>query len=152
MAGPDANLDRLERFCGSWQGKVTVPPNPQLPEGMEATSRAETTRELGGWFYFMDYEQHQPGGSVYRARGVLGYDGEHDRYTFHWFDSQGWNPAAPARGQWDGDRLILEQVSQMGHNRMVFDFSDDGYAFSMYASEDGQQWSPIMNESFKPAS
>ena len=149
---PDANHDRLERFCGSWSGTVTVPPNPQLPDGMTTESRAETTRELGGWFVRMNYEQTQPDGNVYTALGVIGYDGEQGNYTLYWFDSEGWNPGTPAIGQWDGDCVVFEQVSSMGHSRMSFDFSrDDGYDFAMDTSQDGQQWSRLMNESFRPA-
>ena len=149
---PDANHDRLDRFCGSWLGTVVVPPNPQIPDGMTAESRVETTRELGGWFVLMNYEQRQPGGNLYTARGVIGYDAEQGHYTFYWFDSQGWNPGTPAVGQWEGDRVVFKQVSSMGHNRMVFDFSGDhGYKFSMDTSQDGAQWTRLMDESFKPA-
>ncbi len=152
MPKPNAHHDRLKSFCGSWSGDVTVPPNPQMPDGMTAKSRVETTRELGGWFVLMNYEQTQPDGNVYTARGVIGYDDERGQYTFHWFDSEGWNPATPALGQWDGDRIIFEQASSMGSNRMVFDFSpDEGYEFSMDISEDGQHWARLMDESFKPA-
>ena len=91
---PNQHHDRLERFCGSWSGTVTVKPNPQLPDGMTGASRAETTRELDGWFVVMKYEQRQPDGNVYTARGVIGYDDEAGQYTFYWFDSQGWNPAS----------------------------------------------------------
>ena len=145
-------MNGSSRFCGSWLGTVTVRPNPQVPDGMTAESRAETARELGGWFVLMKYEQTQPDGNVYQARGVIGYDGELSQYTLNWFDSEGWNPSTPALGQWDGDRIIFEQVTSMGHSRMIFDFSgDDGYQFSMESSEDGQQWSRMMDESFRPA-
>lgn len=152
MGAPNANHDRLEQFCGSWLGTVTVPPSPQLPEGMTAESRVQTTRELGGWFVLMNYEQKQHGGILYTARGVIGYDDAQSQYMFYWFDSEGWNPGAPAVGQWDGDRIVFEHASSMGHSRMTFDFSgNDGYQFLMDASQDGQQWSRLMEESFTPA-
>lgn len=149
---PGAHQERLDRFCGNWQGSVTVPPNPQAPDGMSAESRVRTTRELGGWFVLMDYQQTQPGGKVYTARGVVGYDGENGQYTFYWFDSDGWNPGAPALGNWEGDCIAFEHVSSMGHSRMTFDFTGGhGYEFTMDASPDGRQWTRLMNESFKPA-
>ena len=152
MATPDARHDRLQRFCGSWLGTVRVPPNPQMPNGMTAESRADTTRELGGWFVLMNYEQRQPGGNVYTARGVIGYDDEQSRYIFYWFDSEGWNPGAPGVGQWEGDRIAFEHRSSAGHSRMTFDFSgNEGYEFWMDVSQDGQEWSRLMEESFRPA-
>ena len=150
---PDERHDRLERFCGSWLGKVTVLPNPQMPDGMSAESRAETTRILDGWFVLMNYEQKQPRRS--HLHGAWNDWLRRRAWPIHPFiGSTPWAgiPGTPAWGEWDGDRIVFTQVTSMGHSRLIFDFSgDDGYEFSMDASEDGQQWSRLMDESFKPA-
>lgn len=141
--------DKIKAFAGTWKGVVTVPPNPQLPEGMTAESRMVSTLRLKDWFVLSEYEQCQPDGTRYSALGIHGWDPQRETFTFHWFDSDGWDGGAPARGEWNDDVLQLTHESPIGFNRYTYEFSgEDAYQLTMEHSPDGQEWSVILEESF----
>ena len=142
--------EKLNAFVGEWDGEVTVPPNSQMPDGATFASRIENQRALGGWFLTMRYEQHRPEGEPYRALGVLGCEHDSARFTFYWFDSEGWNPGRPSIGEWEGDRLPLEADSVLGRDRLTFEIlSPDSYALRIENSPDGTSWTTVAEERFQ---
>ncbi len=103
---PDEHHERLKAFAGKWQGDERMPPSPNVPQGLTATSRIQSQMALDGFFLFMDQEQERDGEVQYRAHGVFGWDSVQNLYTMHWFYSQGW--ALPALGTWEGDTLCFD--------------------------------------------
>lgn len=131
---------------------MTAPPNPQLPEGMTAESRIRSRFKMNQWFVVSDYEQTRPDGSTYTAHGLHGWDPRQEKFTFYWFDSDGWDPGHPALGEWHDDTLQFEQNTSMGRHRYTYEFTgDDAYSLKLEHSSDGKEWSVVFEETFQRA-
>jgi hypothetical protein len=99
----------------------------------------------------MDQEQERNGEVQYRAHGVFGWDSAQNRYTMHWFDSQGW--AQPAHGTWQGDTLCFEHSHDAGHSRYSYQFQNaDTYTLTIEDSDDARAWSVILQATFQRVS
>jgi hypothetical protein len=86
-----------------------------------------------------DYAEERAGGQRFNGHGVLTIDPERLDAIWFWFDSYGFPPIAPARGGWDGDRLLLEKTTPRGVGRTLFRVEGDQLlheASSRLAGED----------------
>jgi len=114
-----------------------------------ATGRIQSRVDLDGFFIVSDYVEERGGQTGYRGHGVFGYDPQAKRYTMHWFDSMGSGTPSPARGTWEGNRLIFEQSNPMGHSRYTYVFEGENrYAFTIENSRDGKQWATFMEAKY----
>lgn len=139
----------LQRLAGEWRGMEMMFP-PDAPDGMQVEGIIQSRMELGGWFLFMGYAQLQDGQAAYTAHGVIGYDHSGENVTLHWFDSQGWNPGQPFRGNWDGNRLVLTIESENGHDRLTYELlGADEYTTRLENSADGQEWKTLITGSYE---
>ena len=144
MPKPQAEHQKLNALTGSWVGEEKIHPSPWDPKGGPATSKVEA-RSLGGFFVVMDYTETRPGMPSFNGHGVFGFDGVEKCYTMHWFDSMGAPNIIPAKGRWDGNRLVFVNQTPMGHGRYSYDFQKDGlYRFTIENSQDGKQWALFM--------
>src|SRR5262245_18868371 len=114
MPKPQDEHRRLKTLAGSWVGEETLYPSPWDPNGGPATSKFQAKTDMDGFFVVADYVEERGGQIAYRGHGVYGYDPQGTAFTMHWFDSMGSGTPAPARGQWDGNRLSFEATSPMG--------------------------------------
>ena len=62
------------------------------------------------------------------------------------FDSAGYPPDPPARGAWDGDRLVLRRTSARGQSRLEFTPTENGFRWSkQYRGSDTDSWQPVID-------
>ena len=136
---------KLQSLAGTWTGEEKLHPSPWDPKGGQATGRVQSRLDLDGFFLISDYVEERGGKVSYRGHGVFGYDPAEKAYIMYWFDSMGCSAPSPARGKWQGNRLVFEQRAPMGHSRYTYNFEGEGrYAFLMEHSEDGKKWAPFM--------
>jgi hypothetical protein len=104
---------RLAELEGTWIGREWLAPSPWSPGG---NARAELTFQAtaGGFAITQDYESE----TGLTGHGV--FSAEEDAVLWHWFDSIGYPPETPARGEWAGDTLTLTRTSPRGTNRTTF--------------------------------
>jgi Protein of unknown function (DUF1579) len=137
---------KLQDLSGTWTGEETMHPSPWDPQGGKATSRIVSRMEVDGFFLVSDYVQERGGRPTYRGHGVFGYDADQKCYTMHWFDSMCSPTGEPGRGTWEGNRLVFDQKSPMGHGRFTYEFEGkDRYRFQMEHSQDGKQWAKFLD-------
>lgn len=141
---------QLTRPLGEWVGEVIIPSNPDLPEGAKAESRILSTWQLNGWKVVSEYEQTGLAETPYTAHRLYGWDPKQEKYTFYWFDSDGWDPGAPALGDWDGDTLQFTETTTMGPTRFTYTFEGkDHYTLKVENSTNGQDWKLLFTEHFR---
>src|SRR5262249_62207249 len=85
-----------------------------------------------------------------RGPGFFGHAPGERVYPMSGFASMG-RPAGPrARGRFDGNRLAFTSQGPMGHGRYAYEFQGDGsYRFSIENSQDGKQWSKMMEGTYR---
>jgi hypothetical protein len=150
MPKPQDEHKRLSALAGAWTGEEKLFPSPWDPKGGPATSMVDARIALEGFYLLMDYTEKRGNETSYRGHGVFGYDTKEQVYTMNWFDSMGFPAGAPARGRFDGNRLSFTSQGPMGHGRYVYDFQADGsYRFSIENSQDGKQWSKMMEGTYR---
>lgn len=142
--------ETLKKFVGEWIGDEKLHPAPWDPHGGKATSRVSYRLELDGFFLFCEHAQQREGKTTYRGFGVFGWDSFQNKFTMHWFDTMGCDPGPPAMGSWDGSTFKYQSQHPMGHGRYAFTFVDkDTYTFKMEQSQDGQNWMPFLDGTYK---
>jgi hypothetical protein len=109
--------------------------------------------DLDGFFVVSDYVGEKDGQTIFKGHSVFGWDSQANNVVWYWFDSMGSPPAAPARGVWDGDTLVLRSSSPMGEGRYTYRFEGkDRYYFSIENSRDGaKSWQKFMEGNYKRA-
>jgi hypothetical protein len=105
--------DRLAAFEGTWIGTERLAPSPWSPGGI-ANAELRFVTAAGGFALAHDYASD----AGLTGHGVFSAAGE--TVLWHWFDSIGHPPEAPARGGWDGDTLTLTRTTPRGTNRTTF--------------------------------
>jgi hypothetical protein len=72
------------------------------------------------------------------------------KYTMHWFDTMGGDPGGAAIGDWNGNVMSFANHHHFGHGRYTYEFQGDGvYTFKMAASQDGENWAPMMDSTYR---
>ena len=150
MPQPNENHRRLHRLAGTFVGQETLFPSPWSPGGT-ALGRNEGRVDVDGFFVIQDYRQERDGRVIYRGHGIFGWDDRERAYVWYWVDSMGEIPAAPTRGQWNGDTLVFEQESGGRSSRYTYVFSDESsYRFKIESSSDGGvSWFPFMEATYR---
>jgi len=145
MPKPQEEHRRLQTLAGSWVGEEKIHPSPWDPKGGTATAKVESRMDLDGYHLITDYVESRGGQVSYRGHGVHGYDRNEKCYLMFWFDSIGEVSHAPAKGKWEGNRLVYAHQTPMGHSRYTYEFKGEGrYSFMIENSPDGKQWAPFM--------
>jgi hypothetical protein len=128
MPKPGVGHERLAWLIGAWSGDEQLSPSPWGPGGT-ACGRFQYRFAVDGMALLQDYEEEKQGQVTLRAHGVFMIDPASGDVLWWWFDSLGFPPDPPARGQWDGDVLRFEKHTPRGSARYVMDFSGDALAF-----------------------
>src|SRR6185436_12826252 len=153
MPKPDEHHAKLHRLAGTWTGEEKMNPSPWGPGGT-AVGRYQCRMDVDGFFLIQDYVQQKDGQPNYRGHGIFGWDGERKTFTWYWVDSMGQVPAAPSRGQWNGDTLVFEH-EPMGERRGRYTFQlsgDTTLLFRIENSQDGgQSWQTFMEGRYRKA-
>lgn len=150
MDAPTEAHEKLAGLVGEWIGTVNVPPNPEMPDGATAQSRITSRFQLNQQFVIADYEQTGLAPTPYTAHAIYGWNPQQKKFTFYWFDSDGWDPGAPAVGDWQGDTLQLEENTSMGPTRFTYTFANENaYSLKVENSTDGKEWKLLFSENFR---
>jgi len=112
-------MNDLAGLVGSWTGAGEVFPNPWGPAG---ATQGEWRFHLdgAGCNLIHDYHEIREDGYVFEGHGVLTVDPTTQECLWFWFDSYGFPPLSPARGQWQGTALALRKVTPRGETFSVF--------------------------------
>lgn len=136
---------KLQAFSGTWVGEEKMYPSPWDPEGGMAVGKMNSRIDLDGFFLIQEYIQERGGQVSFRGHGVLGWNGQTNKYSLHWFDSMGTPTHEPALGTWTGNTLLYEHTTPMGQQRYHFiSESPTRYTFKMENSKDGKNWATLM--------
>lgn len=105
--------DALKAFAGDWTGTEELAASPWAPA---STARAdcEYRLALNGFALIQHYRQRREDGTEFLAHNVFTADPRTGETLFYGFDSYGYPPESPARGDWDGATLILEKKTARG--------------------------------------
>ena len=145
MPKPSKFHKKLETLIGDWSGDEIMHPSPWDPKGGKSKGRYKNYAIAGGFGVAQEYEQKAGGKVQFSGHGVFGYDSHENCYLWHWSDSMGGVPATATKGQWTGNKIVWENQSPMGHARYTHTFLRGGkVAFSIEISQDGENWSPMM--------
>lgn len=134
-------------LVGDWAGEETMHPSPWMPKGGKRKAKIANRLALGGFAVVQDYEQLGEGGMPgFLGHGVVTYDGAKDEYVMSWFDM-----FAPSefRGKFKDGSWVLTARSPMGWHRATWTIAGDAYSFRMEGSQDGRDWSPMMDGAYK---
>src|SRR5947208_1920101 len=149
MPKPTEKHAKLQSLAGTWVGEETMYPSPWDPKGGPALGRTESRLDLDGFYLLSDYTQERGGRTSYKGHGVFGYDPGSGSYTMHWFDSMGFPCTVPAKGTWEGNRLLFQSASPMGQGRFTYEFEREGkYRFKLENSRDGKEWTTFMEGNY----
>ncbi|GGY76943.1 hypothetical protein GCM10011613_21820 [Cellvibrio zantedeschiae] len=150
MTHPDShpNAFKLSLFIGQWSGGGEVLPNPWGPAGA-----CEGVWQFGfdksGMNLLHDYRETRGDGFQFEAHGVFNIDPQTKEVIWFWFDSLGFPPLNPARGDWDTDTLILTKKTPRGIGRSTFIFKHKYFEYTIEAQVNGEKnFSTIMRGEF----
>jgi hypothetical protein len=150
---PNEHHRKLHRLVGSWVGREELAPSSFGPGGA-ATGRISMRADIDGLFVLEDYVEEKDGRIVFRGHGIFGWDEPQKNYTWYWIDSMGLAPAAPSRGQWEGETLTFEH-SPVGDQRGRYSYEFSGQnalRFQIECSKDGgRTWTKFMEGNYQRA-
>jgi len=149
MPRPGPEHEALSRMAGEWVGEETMFPSPWSPEKQSRTSRVRS-RMLDGFFLVSDYQQKAGDDVSFRGHGVYSWDPAAEHFVMYWFDSMG-GAGGVATGPLEGDVLTFRNTSPMGHHRYRYTFEPSAYTFEMAMSEDGGEWTTLMEARYSKA-
>ncbi|HTH48327.1 MAG TPA: DUF1579 domain-containing protein [Candidatus Limnocylindria bacterium] len=136
------HFDALE---GQWSGHETIYPSPWGPGG-PAEGKWRIARDGSGLHLVFDYTERRADGTSFDAHSVAAIDPETGDWLLFLFDSYGFPPLQPARGRWEGNRLVLEKTTPRGVGRTVFEIGPDRFSYSVASSAHGAAtFTPVMD-------
>jgi hypothetical protein len=111
--------DRLAALVGGWCGREQRAASPWAAGGpADATLDFRLAAER--FVLVEDYASRCDGRSDLSGHGVFSVEPGTEEVLWHWFDSIGFPPVEPARGNWTGDCLVLERNTSRGTNRTTW--------------------------------
>lgn len=128
VAVPDRSW--FDNFVGEWTGAETLHPSPWTAGG-SAEGKWSIRRDGAGLHLVFDYAEQRADGGRFDAHGVLARDPENGDVLLFIFDSFGFPPLSPARGRWEGSRLVLDKATPRGVGRTVFMLEADGFGYAV---------------------
>lgn len=128
--------DSLARLVGRWTGRGEVLPNPWGPGG-PTTGEWRFHLDASRYNLIGDYTEDRAG-HPFEAHAVMTVDPATGELLWFWFDSIGFPPLSPFRGNWQGDgqggRLAFDKTTPRGQGRIVLTLDGAGMALHMAVS------------------
>lgn len=147
---PDSRA-QFDALVGQWTGTETIHPSPWGPGG-PATGKWQIRRDGSGLHLILDYAEQRADGKSFDAHSVMAIDPESGDWLLFLFDSFGFPPLQPARGRWDGERLVLEKTTPRGVGQTIFEITTDGFAYSVASrSHDAMAFTAVMDGAYRKA-
>lgn len=135
----------LARLEGHWTGTGTLHPNPWGSSG--PTTGSWTFRvDASGHHLLHDLTELRETGDTFTGHGVMCVDPAAGEIVWFWFDSYGHPPLQPARGTWEGDRLVLRKRTPRGLGRSSFALDGCTLAYHVESQTHGQDtFTPVFS-------
>lgn len=145
---PHPNAFKLSLFTGTWSGGGEI-----FASNWSPAATCEGLWQFGfdksGHHLIHDYCETRSDGSHFEGHGIFNLDSETKDIVWFWFDSYGFPPLNPARGNWDGERLELTKFTARGIGRSTFIFSHNHFHYVIEARLNGEEtFSTIMQGEF----
>jgi hypothetical protein len=143
---PGPEQKNLAYFAANWKLTGDMKPGPMGPGGK--FNGAERNEWMPGGFFLVSHTQGTSAMGKYTGLAVYGYDAQKKVYTYDEFNSDGEN--VHATGSFDGKVWTWSSDLNMGGNVakthfIVTETSPTSYAFKFEMSQDGNNWSTIMD-------
>lgn len=151
MTHPDThpNAHKLSLFIGSWSGAGEVFANPWGPAG-SCESIWQFGFDKSGYNLIHDYHETRSIGFHFDAHGIFNIAPDTKEVLWFWFDSFGYPPMSPARGNWDTDKLILIKNTPRGVGRSTFVFDHKRFTYLIENKLNGEdKFSAVMRGDFE---
>jgi hypothetical protein len=143
-------IARLGFLATELVGTELVAPSPWTAAG-PATATVSGEVGLADTAVIQRYEQRRDGAVSFSALNVFLVDVETGDTLLYAFDAVGFAPDPPARGNWDGDRLILERATERGFSRTTYELTFDGYRYvKEFRLPEQQLWEMVVSGTFTP--
>lgn len=146
MPKPGPEHKKLDIFAGTWTLNGETKASSMGPAG-KVTENEKCEWMEGGFFLVChtDFKTTMGDGS---GVSVLGYSAEDKTYTYREFNS--WGEFTDSKGSLNGDAWTWTSDEKMGGMSMKGRFtmkvtSPTAYDFSFEMSQDGTQWSTVMD-------
>ena len=136
---------QFDSLIGQWTGMETIHPSAWGPGG-PATGDWQIRRDGSGLHLILDYAEERADGKTFEAHSIIAIDPETGDWLLFLFDSFGFPPLQPARGRWDGNRLVLEKTTPRGVGQTIFDITADGFSYRVASrTHDATVFTPVMD-------
>jgi hypothetical protein len=143
---PGPEVKKLGYFVGTWKSEGELKENPfGMPPGkFSSTDKCEW---FPGGYAVTCHSTGKGTMGAMHGLGILAYNGEDKVYTYYGVDNRGM--AGLSKGNVDGNKWVYtSEEKMMGktvHGRYSMDTSSaDSYTFKYETSEDGQNWTTVM--------
>jgi Protein of unknown function (DUF1579) len=145
MPKPGPEHQKMSYFLGKWHSTATLKPGPWGPGG-PVNGDDECTLMQGGFFVVCKSEGSGPMGKM-SGLGVMGYDATKKVYTWNGFNSMGENESAQGTNSgkvWSYNGQNMMGGKQLKTRYTMTEASASSYDFKAESSEDGSNWTTIM--------
>ncbi|WP_370969086.1 DUF1579 family protein [Amycolatopsis sp. cg9] len=151
MPTPGSAHDALKALVGDWTGTEELAASPWAPA---STARADCGYRLAlnGLAVIQDYRQRREDGSEFLGHNVFTADPATGETLWYGFDSYGFPPDSPARGDWTGATLTLEKKTARGvaRHRLTPDGDTLTHEIDVKLGED-REFSPFLRARYTRA-
>jgi hypothetical protein len=130
---------------GTYAGPEQVEPSVWTT-GHQAEGAVTGEFALAGAIVVQRQVQRHEGATTFEAVNVFQLDPATGETLLYSFDSVGYPPDPPARGRWEGRRLVLERVTARGAARVIYTPTPDGYEWTKaFRPPDAHDWAPMIS-------
>lgn len=145
MPKPGPEQQKMTYFLGKWHSTATLKPGPWGPGG-PVNGDDECTLMQGGFFVVCKSEGSGPLGKM-SGLGVMGYDANKKAYTWNGFNSMGESESAQGNvngkvWSYSGQTMMAGKTVKTRYT--MTEASASSYDFKAESSEDGSNWTTIM--------
>jgi hypothetical protein len=141
---PAPEVKKLGYFFGTWNSEAEVKPNSFMPAGHYTWT--EKCDWYPGGFHLLCFTAGKGPAGGTRGMAILFYNREEKAYTYWGIDDSGHSNAS--RGTVDGNNWTYTSDEKMAgktfHGRYSLTASETSYTFKYETSEDGKNWTLVM--------
>lgn len=146
MPKPAPELKKLDYFVGHWTETGDMKPGPMGPGGKFMGQ--DTVKWMDGGFFQVDEGSFDGAMGKGSEVAYFGYDADKKQYTYNAFNSMGEHEVAT--GSVEGDTWNWYADENMGGQSMKGHYwvkmtSPNSYDFKFEVSQDGSNWTTVMD-------
>jgi hypothetical protein len=142
MPKPGPEHKKLDVFAGSWTLDGDVKPGQMGPGGK--ITENEKCEWMDGNFFLVCHTDFKGTMGSGVGESYMGYSTDDKVYTYREFNS--WGEFEDSKGAVDGDTWTWTSDEKFGKGRFIMKIlSPTSYNFSFEMSQDGKQWTLVMD-------